>query len=80
MFRSNNELRKVIREALEKTDFAALAENIDSIDDKEILDWMRFEEFGTRLLAYIGYKRSFREILYNIKREVETEEGWHFDY
>jgi hypothetical protein len=86
-------IRKIIREAMATEDVESAinrsgnpyiseeaANNEEGSNEIEILDWMRFEEFGTCILEELKYEGDFDTILFKVKKGLEVEDGWTFDY
>ena len=53
--------------------------NNSSSGEDELLEWDLFEEFGQRVLMEIGYKGSYSDIVYRVKKELEEDDGWLFN-
>ncbi|MGP8215674.1 MAG: hypothetical protein ACLQQ4_08945 [Bacteroidia bacterium] len=75
MSQEQEKLREAIRKLLEQqTPF------VEQQGEQIIREWDDFDVFGAAILKAVGYKGDYDQVLYQIKRDFETEEGWKFDY
>jgi hypothetical protein len=81
MLSENERLRMLIREVINSEKYISMEgeEFTNKEPGKEgKLNWMYFEEFGSRVLVRIGYTGDF-DVLNEIKEELEQNSGWEFD-